>query len=106
MSVKNLSEENKLLAENNKGIMRELDKVTGLLHEAQDNAKELSDKLAERKHSEQLAGWAIDRVIETVKLAPCHMTAKQVVQEAEVYCKWIVESSIQPKSSEHKETLN
>jgi hypothetical protein len=97
MSAKNLNEENKMLVERNHGIMRELDKVTNQLHEAQDSAKELDEKLQERKHSEQLAGWAIDRALETAKLSPRHMTAKEVIEEAATYCAWIISSSIQPK---------
>lgn len=106
MSAKNLSEENKMLAQNNAGIMRELDKVTGQLHEAQDSLTELNEKLAERKHSEQLAGWAIDRALETAKLNSAKEgfspKSEDVISDAAKFCDWIVSSSIQPKKQIHK----
>lgn len=56
-----------LLAKN-RSLSEQLDKVTNDLFKAQEIATELKLKLEDSKHSEQLAGWAIDRAIETAKL--------------------------------------
>lgn len=68
----NLSEENKTLAQNNKALANQLDKITGELFKAQEIATDLKLQLDDKKHSEQLAGWAIDRALELAK----HLTDK------------------------------
>lgn len=51
-----------------KGALTELDKMSSNFFAAQDSIRELTEKIEEKKHTEQLAGWALDRAIETAKI--------------------------------------
>jgi uncharacterized Zn finger protein len=84
----------------NQALSKQLDKVTEDLFKAQELATEIKKKLDDRKHSEQLAGWAIDRAIETAKLmsAPDHIWhGEDIIAIAAKYCEWAVESSSKVK---------
>ena len=91
-------EQIKLLEQKNKSLSNELDKITTQFFEMEAQAKDLHEKLLTRKHSEQLAGWAIDRALETYKLAQSadgtrSIDADMVIKQAQQYCDWIVSSS-------------
>lgn len=82
------------------GAKRELDKITNQLFEERDANAELQNNLAERKHSEQLAGWAIDRALESKKIAGVGgFTAQEVCIDAQTLCDWIVGNSAKPKET-------
>lgn len=87
-------DEVKLLQTKNKSLSDQLDKITADLFKMQDTAAELRNQLEEKKHTEQLAGWAIDRALETHKLAG--PTSEQVTQTAQKFCDWIKASSAAP----------
>lgn len=84
-------EQIELLEQKNKSLSDQLDKITSDLFKMQDIAADLKNKLDERKHSEQLAGWAIDRAIEVAKIKPSEHT--DIIALAAKFCKWAVESS-------------
>lgn len=99
----NLNEENKDLKQKLAGALRELDNVTEQLGKAQEIATELKERLDEKKHTEQLAGWAIDRAIETAKLSinPASGTSfisthETITKSAEAFCNWVIQSSARP----------
>lgn len=85
-----------LLEQKNKSLSSELDKVTGELFTANDRITDLQNQLAEKKHSEQLAAWAIDRAIESFKVAVNpNVSPAAVIGCAQTYCDWIKASSAQ-----------
>lgn len=86
----NLSEENHQLKTKLSGALRELDNVTDQLAKAQEIGTKLKNQLDEKKHSEQLAGWAIDRAIETAKLSDA---STDIISTAQSYCDWVMETS-------------
>lgn len=79
----------KQLEQKNKALSQQLDKITEQLYAAQEIATDLKNQLDEKKHSEQLAGWAIDRALETAKLHP----NEDIIATAQKYCDWIMESA-------------
>lgn len=90
----NFSEENKLLATQNKSLANQLDKVTGDLFKAQEIATDLKLQLDDKKHSEQLAGWAIDRALELAKhLIDKPQTVPALIKLANDICDGVKEIS-------------
>jgi hypothetical protein len=85
-----MTDEIATLEAKNKALSNQLDKITDDLFKTQEIATDLKNKLDEKKHSEQLAGWAIDRAIETIKLQP--NSALGVTDIAQSYCDWIMGS--------------
>lgn len=71
------------------GTLRELEKITQQLFDAETNLAEATKKLEDKSYSEQLAGWAIDRALETHKTAP--VSPNEVLETADKFCKWIKE---------------
>lgn len=81
--------ENKLLKQHKDGALRELEKVTDQLFKTQDQNKALVDAVEEKKHSEQLGAWAIDRAIEEKKINK----DVDVLIRAQEFCEWVMKSS-------------
>jgi len=81
-----------LLEQKNKSLATELDKITGELFTAQDTITALQNKIAEKKHTEQLAAWAIDRALEAQKIGTQPDT---ITASAQSFCEWIKASSAQ-----------
>ena len=79
-----------LLQQKLSGALRELDKLTEQLAQAQEVGTKLKAQLDEKKHSEQLAGWAIDRAIEVAKLS---QPSVDITVAAQSYCDWVMKSS-------------
>jgi len=93
-----------------KGLVATVDREQKLRFEAEDRVKQLTEVLEEKKHSEQLAGWAIDRSLELIKNREEGSQLKSdvdtVLGMAEKFCDWIKSSSAQPKSQVTQETMN
>lgn len=85
-----------LLEVKNKALSDQLDKVTADLFKLQDTAVELRNQLDEKKHSEQLAGWGIDRALEAHKLADDKPTPATITNTAQHMLDWIMSSSAKP----------
>lgn len=77
----------------NKRLLGEIDQLQTQLFKANDQARALNDLLEEKKHSEQLAGWAIDRALQIRKE---NSTAETVIADAEKFCAWVHSSSAKP----------
>lgn len=95
-----------LLESHHKGAIRELEKVQKQLYATQDAVKNLQSKLDNKKHTEQLAGWAIDRALEASKLMPDGSKPKTVadlVKIARDICDGVKEISDQLPIPEIKE---
>lgn len=97
------------LEQRNKGMERELEKTHLELFKAQDKIKTLTDVVEEKKYTQQLAGWAIDRALETVKQSDPEkrglIAAKFVIGMAEEFAKWVSETSAPIIANARKETL-
>lgn len=95
--MSNLNEENKELKAKLARLLAEHDKITDQLAKAQEIATELKKQLDEKKHSEQLGAWAIDRALELAKIdteTPWEPT--DIAACAEEFCNWIMKSSAKP----------
>lgn len=77
---------------NNKALSNQLDKVTEDLFKAQEIASELKRQLDEKKATEQVSAWAIDRALEEKKLE----LSVDVLKRAGEYTAWIKASSATP----------
>jgi len=100
-----------------KGLTATIDREQKMRFEAEDRIKQLTEVLEEKKHSEQLAGWAIDRAIESLKLDPASTAqafstlinqtpSDAIIKEAQKFCDWIKNSSAQPKQDQNtQETM-
>ena len=73
----------------NKGALRELDKVTEQLAEAQKIATKLKEKLEKKKYSEQLCGWAFDRATEVAKHHKDTQNLADIFTNAESILGWV-----------------
>ena len=82
-----------LLQQKLSGALRELDKLTEQLAQAQEVGTNLKAQLDEKKPSEQLAGWAIDRAIEVAKLRMENEPAVDITAKAASFTQWVMESS-------------
>lgn len=87
--MSNLNEENKELKQKLARLLAEHDKITEQLAKAQEIATELKNQLDEKKHSEQLGAWAIDRAIEAKKLD----LSIEITPTAQQFCDWVMASS-------------
>lgn len=106
MSDTNLREENKLLEQQKSGALRELEKVTGQLFKAQDQNKVLTEIIEEKKHTEQMGAWAIDRALETAKMNPSNPpTPESVIDCAAKFAEWIMSSSAKKLEAPSTETM-
>lgn len=90
--MSNLNEENKELKQKLARLLAEHDKITEQLAKAQEIATELKNQLDEKKHSEQLGAWAIDRAIEAKKLD----LSIEITPTAQQFCDWVMKSSAKP----------
>lgn len=96
------------LEQRNKRLLGEIESLQKQIFDAHDTNKALNEILEEKKHSEQLAGWAIDRALELNKLlvqaqeGAGHKeirTVQGIIDDAQKLCDWIKESSAAPRKS-------
>lgn len=102
--VVHLQEQNKLLEQKNKALSDQLDKITEDLFKLQEVAADLKNQLEEKKHTEQLAGWAIDRATKVYELGEKaeqytleHNTV-EILKSAARMTEWIMETSAKEKA--------
>lgn len=94
-----MTDELALAIQHKEGALRELEKVQAQLYAAQDDITALTQQLGEKKHSEQLGAWAIDRAVEVIKLRSNFVnpvTAKDVTDVAAGLTEWVMETSAAP----------
>lgn len=92
----NLSQETiQSLELKNKRLVGEIDKLQTQLFSAQDSITDLTAQLEEKKHSEQLAGWAIDRALQIRK-----ESVESAIDDAEKLCAWVHNSSARDDARE------
>jgi hypothetical protein len=89
----------------NRNLLKQIEREQSKVFQHEDTIKELNEKLAERRHSEQMAGWAIDRAIETIKMDTeipvidgLTTLSGAVVAIAALYAQWCVNSSANAKT--------
>lgn len=87
-----------LLEQKNKSLSNELDKITADLFKMQEVAQDLKNRLDDKKHSEQLCGWAYDRATEAAKVSGNKYSHIDLSEHAEEILDWVSAIS-SPKES-------
>lgn len=105
----------------NNGLMREIDQLQTQNFQQADQLRQMKDIIEEKRHTQQLAGWAIDRALETIKLAPlidpkdfageakgfgyANTMGAHVIDLAAKFCAWVHASSAPEVKNSDAETM-
>lgn len=88
------------MTEKNKRLLGEIDKIQTQNFELQTENQELKEAMLSKKHSEQLAGWAIDRALEAAKLFPTKPNdVAELVKLATEICEGVQKIAPQPEKT-------
>lgn len=87
----------------NNGLMREIDQLQTQNFQQADQLRQMKDIIEEKRHTQQLAGWAIDRALEINK--GHSMTAELIIKDAEKLCAWVHASSAPEVKNAGAETM-
>lgn len=103
-------------------LLGEIDKLHTEAFTRDGQLRQMKEIIEETRHTQQLAGWAIDRALETIKLAPlidpkdfageakglgyANTMGTHVICLAEKFCSWVKSSSApEVKPSADAETM-
>lgn len=95
------------------GLMREIDKLQTEAFTRDNQLRQMKDIIEEKRHTQQLAGWAIDRALEIIKIdvtraaTQANVTAfdDAVIHIAERLCAWVHASSARETKTQDVETI-
>lgn len=93
------------LAAQKKRLLAEIDALQTQTFTQSEQLRQMKDIIEEKRHTQQLAGWAIDRALEVNKGNP-GLTAELIIKDAEKLCAWVHASSAREPKTDAQETVN
>lgn len=92
------------LAAQKKRLLAEIDALQTQTFTQSEQLRQMKDIIEEKRHTQQLAGWAIDRALEVNKGNPA-LTAELIIKDAEKFCAWVHASSAREMKTEDAGTM-
>lgn len=106
MSVNGMETRDELQTKN-KRLLGEIDALQTQTFTQSEQLRQMKEIIEEKRHTQQLAGWAIDRALEIAKLNGDKVASGNVIETAEKLCAWVHASSArEPKTDDAQETVN